>query len=138
MRISTWALILVMFCAACKKESGPSSAEGKWAYTTPDGKIAVTFDLVKNSSGSLDIQNPTMVVDGVSGNAVAQLSGVSLPSITSIRISANDAKLVYPYSITFANGKVSGDFKRIDVPAGEYTFPWGSVKTLTAVAIGRP
>ena len=131
---------LVFMLLACGKDenSGPTSAEGKWTYSTPDSKIQVTFDLVKTGSGSLDIQNPTIKVNGVSGNAAATITGVNLPTIGEIRVNANDAGLVQPYSITFTNGKVSGDFKKIEVPTGGYTYPWGTTVTLVAVAIVRP
>ncbi len=132
-------LALLAVSGGCSKSSsGPSSAEGKWAYTTSDGKIVVTFDLVKTSTGSLDIQNQTMKIDGTAYNAEKQISGVALPLIGSIRINANDAKAVYPYYILFTNGSVSSDFNRINVPDGEYTFPWGTTKTLKAISITRP
>ncbi len=129
---------LTLLTGCSKSSSGPSSAEGKWTYTTPDGKIVVTFDLVKTSAGSLDIQNQTMKIDGTTYNAEKQVSGVTLPAIGTMRINANDAKAVYPYYILFTNGSVSSDFKRIDVPDGEDTFPWGITKTLKTVAITRP
>lgn len=129
----------VILVAGCSKtSSGPSSAEGKWTYTTPDGKIIVDFELIKTTSGSLDIQNQTMKVIGTSYNSEKQINGVSLPTIASIRINANDSKAVYPYYIQFLNGKVSNDFKRIEVSDGEYTYPWGTTVTLKAVSIVRP
>ncbi len=129
----------ITFIGSCSKgSSGPSSAEGQWAYTTPDNKIKVTFELVKTSSGSYDIQNQTMSISGISYNSEKIVTGVALPAIASIRINANDAKIVYPYYILFSNGKVSGDFRKIDVPDAEYTFPWGTVNTLKAISIIRP
>ena len=130
--------LLVVAAGCSKTNSGPTSAEGKWTYTTSDGKIMVTFDLVKTSTGSLDIQNQTMKIDGITYNAEKIISGVNLPVIASIRINANDAKAVYPYYIQFNNGSVSSDFKRIEVPDGEYTFPWGTTKTLKTISIVRP
>jgi hypothetical protein len=131
-------IVLLSFADCSKSSSGPSTAEGKWTYTTPDSKIVVTFDLVKTSSGSMEIQNQTMKIDGTACESVVQTTGVNLPDIESIRISANDSKVTYPYYIKFLNAKVSSDFKRMDVPSGEYTFPWGTTKTLTSIAIVRP
>jgi hypothetical protein len=134
-------LLIIAFvglAGACSKSSsGPTSAEGKWSYTTPDSKMSVTFDLVKTSSGSLDIQNPTIKIEGVSYIAAAVMTGVALPLIGQIRINANDAKAVYPFDIKFNNGKVNSDFTKIDVPDGEYTYSGGSV-SLKTIAIGRP
>ena len=127
---------LIISCS--KSSSGPSSAEGKWTYTTSDGKITVDFELVKTSSGSLDVQNQSIKINGALYNAEKEITGVNLPTIASIRINANDSKAVYPYYILFSNGKVSGDFKRIDIPDGEYTFPWGTTVTMKSVAIVRP
>ena len=135
--IAFW-LVGTLMIACSKETSGPSSAEGKWAYTTSDGKISVTFDLVKTAGGTLDLQNPTIKVNGTSGVAAGLMTGVSLPTIGSIRINANDPALTYNYSITFTNGAVSGDFKRIEVPSGNYTYPWGTTVALTAVVITRP
>ncbi len=132
-------IIITGLLSHCSKSaSGPSSAEGKWTYTTPDSKVTVTFDLVKTSAGSLDIQNQTIKIDGTVYNAEKQISGVNLPIIGLIRINANDAKAVYPYYIQFTNGSVSGDFRLINVPDTEYTFPWGTTKTLKTISIGRP
>ncbi len=116
-------ILVGVVCACSKSSSGPTSAEGKWAYTTPDNKMSISFDLVKTASGSLDIQNSTIKIDGVAYNSAATISGVALPAIGLIRVNANDAKAVYPYDIRFTNGKVSGDFKKIDVPDAEYTLP---------------
>lgn len=133
------AISLVGVAGACSKSSsGPTSAEGKWTYTTPDGKITATFELVKTSSGSLDVQNQSLKINGSVYISEKEITGVSLPDIASIRINANDAKAVYPYYVKFLNGKVSSDFKRIDVPDGEYTFPWGTTNTLKNVSIVRP
>jgi len=123
--------------ACSKSDSGPSSAECSWAYTTPDGKVAVTFQLVKNSSGSLEIQNQTYKLNGTSYESAAVIAGVVLPAIASIRINENDVKLGKGYYILFTNMKVSADFKRIDVPDGEYTTSGGTT-TLKAITITRP
>lgn len=126
--------------SGCSKEStpGPSSAEGKWTYTTPDGKITVDFELVKTTAGSVDLQNSAIVVNGTtSGLTAGQITGVSLPDIAMIRINANDATLVYPYSITFSTAKVTSDFNSIVAANVEYTYPWGTLKSLTTVTISR-
>ena len=145
--MSKFSGILVCLCLgfllSCNKESndGPTSAEGKWTYTTPDGKLVVTFDLVKGASGGLDIQNPTIKVNGNSGTAAATITGVNLPTIAQIRVSANDAALVYPHSVTFINGKVSNDFRRIEVPDTDYVFYASSsptTSTLKTQTIVRP
>jgi hypothetical protein len=137
--ISFIALLSVCLISGCSKSSsGPTSSEGAWTYTTPDGKIKVTFDLVKTSTGSLDIQNQTMMLNGTTVNAEKTITGITLPSISYIRINANDIKAVYPYDIVFNNGKVSSDFKHIDVPDGTYTYPWGTANTLKSVSIVRP
>ena len=131
--------ILLIIAAGCSKHKDPgyTSAEGKWAYTTPDSKVAVTFELVKNSSGGLDIQNQTIKIDGTLCQSASQITGVSLPAIQKIRINANDAKVVYPYNIEFNTGTVIGDFKTITFSTATYTWPWGTVLSLTAVKVTR-
>lgn len=130
-------LLALTFACSKDKDPGFTSAEGKWKYTTTDGKVAVTFDLVKTSTGGLDITSPTIKIDGTLYNAEKQISGVSLPVIGMIRINANDAKAIYPYNIIFNNGVVNNDFTKIEVPIGSYTFPWPTVKALSAVVIER-
>src|SRR5438045_3047780 len=131
------ALCLMAGLLGCSKsDSGPSSAEGSWTYTTPDTKVAVTFQLVKTSSGSLGIQNQTYKLSGTSYESAAVITGVALPAIASIKINANDSKITYPYYILFTNIKVSSDFKRMDVTDGEYQTPGGTT-TLKAIAITR-
>lgn len=142
MHLACWsyfllAIALLTNCSSKSDPSGPTSAEGKWTYTTPDGKISVDFDLVKTTSGSLDLQNPAIKVNSTSGAAAGQLTGVSLPDISMIKINANDAVLVYPYSITFSMAKVTGDFKTIVAANVDYTYPWGTTKSLTTVTIFR-
>ena len=130
---------LVALVSGCSKSSsGPTSAEGKWTYTTSDSKMTVDFELVKTSSGSLDIQNQTMKVNGIQYSTEKQIAGVNLPTIASMRFNANDSKAVYPYYVQFLNGKVSSDFKKIEVPDGEYTYPWGTTVTLKGISIVRP
>lgn len=139
MRVFLIIVFFVTVAGGCSKSpSGPSSAEGKWTYTTADSKIKVTFDLVKTASGSLDIQNPAMTVDGTLANASAVITGVSLPDIVSMRINANDMKVTYPYYIFFSACKVSSDFKHIDVAAGEYSFPFGTTISFKNISIVRP
>ena len=132
--------ILLILAAGCSKHKDPgfTSAAGKWAYSTPDSKIAVTFDLVMNSSGGLEIQNNTIKVDGTLYISAAQIAGVTLPSIQRIRINANDAKAVYNYNIDFITGTVSGDFKTITFATATYSWPWGTVNNLSSVSITRP
>ena len=132
--------ILLILAASCSKHKDPgfTSAEGKWTYSTPDSKIAVTFELVKNSSGALEIQNQTIKVDGTAYLSASQIAGVALPSIQRIRINANDAKAVYNYSIDFITGTVSGDFKTITFATATYSWPWGTANNLTSVSITRP
>lgn len=137
---SIGAIALLTFYAGCSKnDPAPATADGKWTYTTVDGKMKVTFELVKNSAGSVDIKpDATMVVNGTSGNAAAQMSGVNLPTIGSIVINANDAALVYPYTITFTSIKFLSDQNRLDVSSGSYTYPNGVSNTFASISITRP
>jgi hypothetical protein len=130
---------LLLVALACSKDKDPAftSAEGKWKYTTPDGKIAVTFELAKTSTGGLMISSQTIQVDGVAFESANQIDGVSLPTIATIRINANDSKAIYPYNIIFKNGVVNSDFTKIEVPDATYTFPWPTVKALKTVVVER-
>ncbi len=56
------ASVIILLTGCSKSASGPTSAEGKWTYTTTDGNMQVDFELIKTASGSLDIQNQTMKV----------------------------------------------------------------------------
>jgi hypothetical protein len=132
-----FAVVIIVFLGCSKGDSGPTSAEGTWTYTTPDKKVAVTFQLVKTASGSLEIQNQTYKLDGTAYESAAVMSGVSLPSIASIKINANDAKITYPYYILFTGLKVSNDFKRMEVTDGEYQTAGGTT-ALKAAVITRP
>src|SRR6478735_4802768 len=117
-------LVSVLAFSSCKKDDeGLSSAEGKWTYTTPDGKIKVEFDLVKTTDG-LNVQNPKITVDGTLGETVTIPDKITTPTFTTLRISANDKKLVYGYYIQFTTGTISSDFTQIEVTSAEYTFPW--------------
>lgn len=132
--------ISLVLAAGCHKHADPgfTSAEGRWTYSTPDSKIVVAFDLVKNSSGAIEIKNQTIKVDGTLYQSVSQIAGVTLPSIQRIRINANDAKAVYPYNIDFITGTVSADFKTIAFATATYSWPWGTVNNLTSVSVTRP
>ncbi len=138
--LSFICLCLITLCAGCSKSSpAPATAVGQWTYTTTNGKIKVSFELVKTASGSMDIKNPASItVNGTLGVAVAQISGVSIPDIASIIINANDAALTYPYSITFTSCKFLSDANRIDVSSGNYTYPWGTTNPITSISILRP
>ncbi len=136
-RIIIASLLLVALACSKDKDPGFSSAEGKWKYTTPDSKVAVTFELVKTSAGGLEITAQTIKVDGVSFESASLIEGVSLPNIGTLKINANDAKAVYPYNIIFKNGVVNSDFTKIEAPDASYTFPWPTVKPLTTVVIER-
>jgi hypothetical protein len=132
------SLLLVALSCSKDKDPGFSSVEGKWKYTTPDGKIAVNFELTTTSTGGLTISSQPIIVDGSTFASTNQIDGVSLPNIATIRILANDAKAVYPFDIVFVNGVVNADFTKIEVPDVTYRIPpWQTVKTLKAVAIER-
>jgi len=139
MKLLSLCIVLVSAVAfsSCKKDDdGLSSAEGKWTYTTPDGKIKVEFDLVKTTDG-LNVQNPKITVDGTPGETVSIPDKITTPTFPSLKISANDAKLVQPYYILFTTGKISSDFTQIEVSSAEYTFPWGTIKKLSSIMIVR-
>ncbi|MEK6783313.1 MAG: hypothetical protein AABY93_16550 [Bacteroidota bacterium] len=130
--------IFLLVCVGCKDEDpGLSSPEGKWAYTTPDNKIAVTFEVIKTPSGDFDIQNQTMKINGVATNAEKEVVGFTATSFEKIRINANDALAVYPFNIVFDDGKLSGDFMSITVPTATYTYPWGTTNSLADITIQR-
>jgi len=132
--------ILIVFtaCLSCKKDKDPgfNSPAGSWAYTTPDGTIAVTFDVVASSSG-FDVQNQTIKVNGVEARAERTVTAFTATTVQKIRINANDTKVTYPYDINFNNGTVSGDFKTINVAEATYIYPWGTTKNLANITISR-
>ena len=133
---------LLLFCfviaAACSSNDPDfTSPEGKWGYTTPDGKIAVIFEVTKTSSNVFDINNQTMKLDGTLVNAEKEVVAFTSTAIEKIRINANDSKAVYPYNIVFNNASISSDFKTISVPNTTYTYPWGTTLTLSGITIGR-
>ena len=112
--VSVLCLALIVLLNACSKDEGPkfASAEGNWTYTTSDGKISVDFTLVKSGT-TWNVTNPAIRVDGTAGNAEVTFTGLTPPTFQSIRINANDTKLVYDYFIEFDNGTVNGDYTQI-------------------------
>jgi len=139
--LSIVVCLILAGLTSCKDEDDPAftSAEGKWTYTTPDSKIKIDFEITKNSSGVVNqINGVTLNVDGTAVVPVTITDGVNLPAIASMRFSANDAKLVYPYAITFTQATVSADFTAIAVASAEYTFPWGTTQNLSSITIKRP
>lgn len=137
---SAGILMLMLVCAGCSKhkDAGPTftSLEGSWTYTTPDNKINVTFDLVK-SGDTLDLKNPSIKVDGTTGNAYAEIASSSATVIDRIAINANDAKLAVPYNIIAQTGAASTDFKTITFATAVYSWPWGTDNHLTSVEVKR-
>ncbi len=126
--------ILLLWCVlvfACKdKTPGFTSPEGKWTYITPDGKMGVTFEVIKISTTVFDVQNQTMKINDVLAKAEKQVVDFTATSIGKIRINANDAKAIYPFEIVF-------NFELINVPTAMYTYPWGTTITLTNIIIKR-
>jgi hypothetical protein len=134
-RILLFCLVIAAGCSS--KDPGLTSPEGKWSYATPDGKIAVTFEVIKTSADVFDIINQTMKLDGTLVNAEKEVIAFTSTTIEKIRINANDSKAIYPYNIVFNNSTVSGDFKVISVPTAPYTYPWGTTVTLSGITIER-
>ncbi|MDZ4714146.1 MAG: hypothetical protein SH819_01645 [Cytophagales bacterium] len=134
-------LLIIVGVSGCGKsdavEPALTSIDGNWTYATPDGTIKVDFKLTLSNMDVLSISNSKIVVSNTPGEAAGQLTMVDLPSIETIRINANDPALVQPYSITFRECSVASDFKRILVTSAEYTYPWGTVKTLSNITITR-
>jgi hypothetical protein len=134
--------VFVLFMASCGKDSVPAEPtfaipDGIWTYKTPDNGISVDFEL-KTTDGVLQIVNPASIkVGGTPGVAAALITGVTLPNIDEIRINANDIALVQPYSIKFTNCIVNSTFTQISVADADYTYPWGSLESLTNIAITR-
>ena len=132
-------LMLLLIGVSCSKHKDPgfTSATGSWSYATPDNKIAVTFDLVQNSAGALEVSQQSIKIDGASYQAVHQISAITATSIQKLRINANDPKAVYGYNIEFTSGTVSNDFKTITFATATYTWPWGTVNSLSSVKVTR-
>jgi hypothetical protein len=139
--LSSLCISLILLYSGCSKSS-PASAEvaGKWTYTTSDSKIKVNFEFLKSAAGVITI-NPvaTITLNGVTGNAAAQASGINIPDIASISINANDQVFTYAYFITFNSCKFLSDANRIDASSGSYSATSnGTTSTLGAISIGRP
>lgn len=131
-------LFYFLIVAGCSdKDPGFTSPEGTWGYTTPDGKIAVTFEVTKTSADVFDVKNQTMKLDGALVNAEKEVVAFTLTTIEKIRINANDSKAIYPYNIVFNNATVDGNFKVISVPTATYTYPWGTTITLSNIMVER-
>lgn len=131
------AVVLGLIFISCKKDDpGFSSAEGKWTYTTPDGKMSTTFELVKSASG-YTVQNPKLTVEGTVAETVSIPDAIASPTFASLRISANDAKLVQPYRLVFSSATISSDFTKIEVGTVEYTYPWGTLVNVSDIVIIR-
>lgn len=140
MRIILLLVASLYFVLGCQKsdpvEPALTTVDGAWTYTTPDNSIKVDFEF-KDSDAGLTVLNPKITVNKVPGEAFAQLTSVDLPAIEILRINANDVVLVQPYSITFNDCTVAPDFKRILVTEAIYTYPWGTMKTLSGIYIDR-
>jgi len=143
--LSIFALFLITLYAGCSSSSpAPATIDGKWTYTTTDGKIKVTFELTTSTSGDVTIKNPASItVNGTSGDAAAQITGVSMPNIGTIIINANSPALVYSHSITFTTCKFVNTTNKIDVSTGSYTIysagnSGGTTNTFASVSIIRP
>lgn len=139
MRIVNVFLILLILVSGCGKdeEVGFTSLLGSWTYVTPDGKIKVTFDIMGGTTDLLAIQNQKIVVDGQEGRAEIQTENIEEKTIGSLRINANDVKLVSPYNIVFKKLSANADFTAIDVEEATYTFPYPTVNPLTNIKIVR-
>ena len=141
MRFAVLSIFSLSLLLGCGKNDpvmpALTSVDGSWTYTTPDGTIKVDFDLTKNDSDELIVSNSKITVAGTKGEAATQVFGARLPAIDSMRINANDAVLVQPYKITFYLCSVSGDFTKINVTDGSYTYPWGQKKSITNISIVR-
>lgn len=131
------SLVIFLLSGCQEKDPGFTSLIGSWKYSTPDDKIAVTFDIVGGSTELLVIQNQSIAVDGVDGKAELESDGVQETTIKSLRINANDPGLTYPYNILFTNLKASEDFSTLEAEMAAYTFPWTTSNTLTNIQIVR-
>lgn len=134
-------MLMAAAILSCGKEETPlpvyTSPDGIWTYTTPDKSIMVEFELKTSDTGVLEILNSTIEVAKTPGEAAGQLTNVDLPFIEQIRINANDAGLVVPYTITFNTCSVNSTFNFISVADATYTYPWGQLKTLSGISITR-
>ncbi|MEQ8425108.1 MAG: hypothetical protein RIA63_10390 [Cyclobacteriaceae bacterium] len=132
-------IILVLLSTSCTKDedNGFTSLIGSWTYTTPDSKIKVTFDIVGGTSSILAVQNQTIEVEGQEGKAEIQAEGITEKTFGKIRINANDAKLTYPFDITFNDLSASDDFSVINVTDATYIWPWPDNNMLSNIQIVR-
>jgi len=136
--VITAAIVGLSFnsCKKDDKDPGFSSAEGKWTYSTPDSKMSITFELAKSANG-YKVQNAKLMVDGTAAETVTIPGEIASPAFSTLRFSANDAKLVYDYSLTFNTATINSDFTEIEVSSAEYTFPWGTTNKLSGIIIIR-
>ena len=123
-------------CGSKHNEPGYTSLAGEWTYTTPDSKIAVNFDLVASGS-TLSLQNQTFKLDGTDYQSAAELGGATLTQIASLRINANDAKAVFPFSIELDSCHSTDNYKTMAATKGSYTWPWGTTINLSNVTVSR-
>ena len=128
--------VSAMAIACGEDDPGFESAEGKWTYNTPDGKIGVDFELINGPMG-WEVVNQEIRVDGVTYNAEIQVTGINPPTLQFIRINANDSKAVYGYNIVLNDGTLNGINTLIVVPAATYTWPHDKTNTLKDISISR-
>ncbi|HRW98960.1 MAG TPA: hypothetical protein P5280_05695 [Cyclobacteriaceae bacterium] len=121
-------VVAVSFLISCGGDDDPgfTSLLGSWTYTTPDGKIKTTFDIVGGDTEILKFENQTIAVDGVDGRAEIQVENIAELSIGKVRVNANDVGLVYSFDITFNDLTASDDFTVINVATASYTWPWSA------------
>lgn len=131
------AITILLFACDNKEKVGFTSLIGAWTYTTPDEKIKIEFDVVGGNTELLAVKNQKIFIEGQEGKAEVQVEDIAENSFGSIRINANDADLVKPYSITFTHLEASSDFSVIAVKEATYTFPWSNDNALTDIEIVR-
>ncbi len=138
MRISLLLIaVSCLWCCSDNDNDALTSAVGQWTYTTPDGKIGVTFELVGGATEVWDVQNQVIFVDGVQGKANKEISNTTLSTIGKIRINANDVALVSAFNINFEELTIRDDFTAIDVKKATYSWPIGTLNTLNDIVISR-
>ncbi|MGE0589892.1 MAG: hypothetical protein AB7O48_15045 [Cyclobacteriaceae bacterium] len=121
-------VVAVTLLVSCGGDDDPgfTSLLGSWTYTTPDGKIKTTFDIVGGDTEILKFENQTIEVDGSEGRAEIQVENIAELSIGKVRVNANDVDLVYSFDITFNDLAASDDFTVINVATASYTWPWSA------------
>jgi hypothetical protein len=136
--LSLLSLALIVLVASCKKDDDPkfSSAEGRWTYTIPEGQVTAEFTIVKSGT-SIELKDPSMIVEGVTADAAIVTSNVTATTIGQIMINANDADVDYAYLMVFTDATISNDFKQIKASSLSYEWPHGSTKSATNVIITR-